>query len=120
MNSRSTFEFAENGHFGEKVQYNGVSPDEYGGAYAVHCMNGNAYGIEVKYQHPIERKKALKIAERLSSGIAGKLVEHDDDDLRLKDGKRACEFFYYDKGVRWELLYSPNSLERVSQISIWK
>lgn len=119
--AKNLFHFAEYGHFGDKTQYDSVVPGPENGVYSVHCRGGNAFGIEAKYgDKGIPKDAAMKIVTSLIQGVAGKQTEHDDDDLKKKDCDQACEFFYYEGGVRAELLYAKNSGDKVVQVSVWK
>ena len=118
--SGEAFAFAPNGHFGDKVQYNARFPDQFGGAYAVHCRAGKSYGIEVKYPEAgINVVDARTILQSLIKSAAGEQCGHNDDDLKKGDTKDACEFYYYTKKVRAELVYAHNSQDRVRQVSVW-
>ena len=114
------FAYFAAGHFGDKTQYMGKYPDEFGGAYAVHCRARKLFCIEVKYPAAgVERESAMKVMQRLLPKGAGKVVEHDNDDLVKKDTPQPAEFFYFQNGPRTELLYAHGSLSQVIQINIW-
>jgi hypothetical protein len=114
------FAYFAAGHFGDKTQYMGKYPDEFGGAYAIHCRARKPFCIEVKYPAAgIERESAMKVMQRLLPKDAGKITEHDNDDLVKKDTPQAAEFFYFQNGPRTELLYAHGSFNRVIQINIW-
>lgn len=118
--SPDSFDFAENGHFGDKVQYNSRTPDEFGGSYAVHCRAGKCYGIEVKYpQAGIAPSSAKQILSRLISSLAGAESGHDKQDLEKNDAEQPVEFIYFKNKVRAELTYCKGSRDRVCQIAIW-
>ncbi|MBX9688106.1 MAG: hypothetical protein K2X27_15470, partial [Candidatus Obscuribacterales bacterium] len=59
------------------------------------------------------------ILERLLPPRAGKVIEHDDDDLKKMDAPQAAEFFYYENGAKAELLYAKDSATRVIQVNVW-
>ncbi|MBY0358791.1 MAG: hypothetical protein K2W82_12375 [Candidatus Obscuribacterales bacterium] len=119
--AKELFAYAEYGHFADKTQYDSVKAGEQKEIYSIHCRNGRAFGIEVKFPAAgVSRETAIKKMSLLIQGLAGKETEHDDDDLKKKDCSQACEFFYFENGVRAELLYARQSFDKVVQISVWK
>jgi hypothetical protein len=120
LQQSSDFAFFAPGHFGDKTQYMGRYPDEFGGAYAIHCRQAKPFSIEVKYQGDgISRDDAMKVMHRLLPPDAGDVIEHDDDDLKLMDSPQAAEFFYFKGGPRSELLYAKGSNKKVVQVNLW-
>lgn len=117
--STGAFAFDPNGHFGDKVQYDSKMPDEYGGAYAIHCHSGHCYGIEVKYARSIPASNALSVLQRLTGSVSGKQTAHDDLDVRNHDRPQAVEYFYYQNKMRAELIYDSHQTARVCQLNIW-
>jgi hypothetical protein len=119
--SKSIFSPDSFGHFGNKTQYDSVRPDKFGGTYSVHCRNGQCFGIEVKYPAPgINRVAAIATINNLLQGVASKITEHDDTDLRLKDAGSPGEFFYFSNIARAELFYNKDDYTKISQIDVWK
>lgn len=118
--SSSAFAFAPNGHFGDKVQYNGKEADEFGGSYAIHCRARKAFGIEVKYPDAgVSVSDAKLVLRRLLPESAGSMVASDAEDLGSTDVKVRCEFIYYKNKVRAELTYCPDSKDKVRELSLW-
>lgn len=117
--SKDSFAFDPNGHFGDKVQYDSRLPDEFGGAYAVHCRSGHCFGIEVKYPHSIAAATAHKVLNRLIQTVAGKQTGHDNDDLRHGDADRPSEYFYFANKVRAELIYNAGTQDQVDELNAW-
>jgi len=118
--SKSLFFYDQHGHFGDKVQYNSTTTDSSGGTYIIHCRGGKCIGVEVKYPSPgTTRETAVSVMNNLLKGVAPRLSERDDDDLRLHDCKLPGEFFYFGDRVRAEICYKDGTDVRVSQVNVW-
>lgn len=118
--SKALFTFDQNGHFGDRVQYNSKANDQWGGMYFTFCRSGKCFGVEVAYPEAgVSRQDALAVVSRILQDIPVKLTEHDDEDLRAGDAKKPGEFFYYGDSVRAELAYKPGADRKVSRVSVW-
>ena len=93
--------------------------DASGGTYTVHCRKGKAFSIEIKYPGKgIERRIAVESMKRLVEGVAEKITEHDDTDVKTGDCLLKGEYFYFDGYIGAQLAYAPGDELRVSQIVV--
>lgn len=118
---QSDFFFNAHGHFGDKTQFNSRLADEAKAGYTVHCVKHSAIGIEVNYPpEGIVKSKAEKVLKGLLGASKPALIEADGDDLIDPSCPQACEYFYFENGLRGEFFYVPGSKSRIVQINLWR
>ena len=118
--SWKTFSYNENGHFGNKTQYEGRRSDADGGSYSLHCREGKVFAVEVMYPAGLDRDRSLRLVQRLLQQDVSKPVDHDDEELHLKDCPKPSEYFYFADGkLAAQLDYVDQSKTKIARVYCW-
>ncbi len=118
--SWKTFAYNEQGHYGNKIQFESKRGDAYGGSYSVSCREGKVYAIEINYPAGLERGKVIDVIGRVLGTGAAHPEEHDDKELSMKNCDMRSEYFYFDAGkIGAQIDYKKGSSSLVSRIYCW-
>lgn len=118
--SWKTFSYNESGHFGTKTQYESRRGDSEGGSYSLHCRDGKVFAVEVIYPAGVERERSLALIRRVLQQDVSKPVEHDDEELRIKNCARPSEYFYFGNGkLGAQIDYADGSKRRIARVYCW-
>ncbi len=118
--SWKTFAYNEEGHFGQKTQFESRQRDPEGGTYSLHCRDGKIYGVEIIYPSGLDKDKSLAAIQRILQKPVAKAIEHDDEELHMQGCNKPSEYFYFDDGgLGAQIDYAGSKDKRVVRIYCW-